>query len=203
MATTAKAGGTKTERKLAPEGTHIARCIGVIDLGHQSGTDMKGNPVQQHKVRISWELPEETVVFKDDEGPSPFVVSKEYTLSLHEKSNLRAHLEAWRGRRFTDEELKGFAVQKLLGVPAAVSIQHVPFKDGSGSFAKITAVAKPMKGVVCPEQVMETLHYEVEDGRGGVFSKLPEWLQEKIAGCSEFSALGAAQDAEADEPAPF
>jgi hypothetical protein len=33
--------------------------------------------------------------------------------------------------------------------------------------------------------------YEIEQGEGGQFGELPEWLQEKIRSSKEFSAKGA------------
>ena len=42
---------------------------------------------------------------KMDSG-EPFLVWKRYTLSLGDKATLRAHLEAWRGRKFTADELE-------------------------------------------------------------------------------------------------
>jgi hypothetical protein len=58
----------------------------------------------------------------DERGDrAPFLVSKRYTLILNEKGNLRPMLEAWRGRKFAPQELKGFDLERLLGSAASSS----------------------------------------------------------------------------------
>ena len=54
----------------------------------------------------------------------PFLISRRYSLSLHEKSSLRRDLESWRGRAFTQEELRGFDLEVLIGVGCLVSVVH-------------------------------------------------------------------------------
>ena len=83
---------------------------------------------QVNKVRITWELPTELKVFNPDKGEQPQAISKEFTLSMHEKSSLRAFLTSWRGKGFTEDEAKAFDVTKLLGVPCMLSIVHEPGK---------------------------------------------------------------------------
>jgi hypothetical protein len=62
------------------------------------------------KIVLLFELCNETI--ERDGKTAPISINKEYTLSLGKKSVLRKHLETWRGRPFTDEELKGFEVGK-------------------------------------------------------------------------------------------
>ena len=74
----------KSDFKIPPAGTHMARCIGMIEIGTVTTTFMDDEKILQ-KVSITWELPEELAVFNEEKGEQPFVVSKEYTLSMHEK----------------------------------------------------------------------------------------------------------------------
>jgi hypothetical protein len=62
---------------------------------------------------ITWELPTELEVFHEEKGEEPYVVSKTYTLSMHEKATLRRDLESWRGQGFTEKEAEAF----ILAVP--------------------------------------------------------------------------------------
>lgn len=78
------------------------------------------------------------------EDGRPFTVRKIYTASLHEKSNLHKDLKAWRGRPFTAEELAGFDLEKVLGAPCQVLVQHTE-KDGS-VWANVAAVMKAAPG---------------------------------------------------------
>jgi len=195
MALTAKAGGGGNYA-LPPAGTHIARCFYVCDFGTQI-VEFQGERKTHHKVRVGFELPTEKHVFDESKGEEPFTVSKEYTLSLHEKSNLRRDLESWRGRPFTEEESKGFGIEKLIGQPCMLAVMHEPKKDGSGKFAKVTALTRPPKGLECPPAVLKPWKYEIEQGRDSVYARLPEWMRAKVDGCMEFT-----QPKPTDDPTP-
>ena len=95
----ATAGDSKSYTP-APEGTHQAVCVDVIDIG------LKPNPFKdgamQHKIDIAWQIDETR------EDGKRHLVYKRYTLSLNEKATLRHDLESWRGRPFNEQELKGF-----------------------------------------------------------------------------------------------
>lgn len=101
----------------APEGTHSAVCVDVVDLGLLE-VKWKNETKIQHKVKVVWQIEEEM------QDGKPFLVSKRYTLSLHEKAGLRKDLESWRGRAFSEEELKGFDVENLLNVPCLLNVVH-------------------------------------------------------------------------------
>ncbi len=96
-----------------PAGTHVARCVQVIDVGTQHWTSAQYGPKSGRKIRLTWELSNETKVFDETKGEQPIFVSAEYTASLNEKSNLRKVLTSWRGKPFSDEELQGFDPRKI------------------------------------------------------------------------------------------
>jgi hypothetical protein len=78
------------------------------------------------------------------ENGKPFSCSKKYTASLNEKATLRHDLESWRGRAFTQEELKGFDLEKVIGVNAQVMVMHNT-KDGK-TYANVATVTPLGKG---------------------------------------------------------
>ena len=119
----------------APEGLHQAVCVDVVDLGMV--TSQYG---EKHKVRLVWQIEEV------DERGKRFLVMQQYTLSLNEKAVLRHHLEAWRGRKFTAEELEGFDLEKLIGVNAQLQIVHNLGAKG-GVFANVQAVVPISKSM--------------------------------------------------------
>lgn len=178
--------GESKPRVQCPAGTHVARCISVIDLGTQRLNYM-GQDKDLRKIRITWETPDEQAVFKEENGEQPFVLSKEYTLSLFEKANLRHDLEAWRGKAFTKEELKGFDIFNLLNVPCLLGVIHKPSKDGSKVYANVSAISKLAKGMTCPDAINPLVKYSVDDGRNETFESLPDWLKEKIINCREWT----------------
>src|SRR5438067_5017864 len=143
--------------QLPPEGNHLARCIRVIDLGTQTDA-YNGKPKKHHRVMIGWELPEEKAVFDEERGEEPFLVSKEYTLSLNERANLLHDLESWRGKGFSEAELDAFDISQLLGVVCMVNVIHrvSAKKRKYASVNGITRVPKGMKDLV-PGQVLPSI----------------------------------------------
>jgi hypothetical protein len=124
----------------APEGTHQAVCVDIIDKG------MLPNPFKdgalQHKVDLAWQINE----LRED--GKRFVVYKRYTASLNDKATLRHDLESWRGRPFTVSELAGFDLESILGANCLLNVVHKPStKDPSRIFANIAAVMPLIKGM--------------------------------------------------------
>lgn len=163
-----------------PAGSHIARCISVIALGTQPSELFSPT----YKVMLTWEVPDEPI--KGADGVEmPMTISKEYTLSLGKKSNLRKDLEGWRGREFTKEELEGFAVEKVLDQTCMLSVIHKQSSKGS-TYAAITAISRLPKGAVCAPRKHDLTDYEIEWGKDNRFTKLPEWIRKKIEQCEEW-----------------
>lgn len=168
----------------APEGTHVARCFAVIDLGTQR-SEYKGQLKSKRKLLLGFELPEELHTFREEDGPQPFSVWNRYTASLSEKSALRPALEGWRGRAFTPDELRGFETKNLVGQPCMLSVIH------HNGYANIATIAKLPKSVVCPAAVNKPVYLSLEPGEfsDAVFDSLSERLQSTIAASPEFGAL--------------
>ena len=129
------ARGKSKDFQPAPEGLHRAVCVDVVDLGMLE-TDFG----RKHKVMLSWQLEE-----RMDGTGKPFLVSKRYTLSLHKKSALRPDLESWRGKPFSEEEISGFDLEKLLGVNCQLNVVHN--KTAEGTYANVSAVVPAPKGM--------------------------------------------------------
>ena len=75
------AKSTETSYPKVHIGVHKARCVKVIDLGTQK-QEYGGEISWKRQILVIWELPEEL------NNDQPMTISKFYTLSLHEKSNL-------------------------------------------------------------------------------------------------------------------
>jgi hypothetical protein len=123
--------GSGGDFKPAPAGLSQAVCVDVVDMGMLK-VSYAGVDKEQHKVRIVWQLEDMMADGK------PFLIQKRYTLSLHEKANLRKDLESWRGRSFTPEELIKFDVETIIGKNAQLNIQHVT-KDGK-TYANVVSI---------------------------------------------------------------
>lgn len=184
MAITASSeGGNYTP---VPAGNHVARCYQMVQIGTTT-EPYKGEMKTAPKCRIWWELPNEQKEFKEGEGLKPLSISKEFTISLHEKANLRKSLESWRGKAFTDDEAKAFDITKLLGVPCMLNIIHET-KDGK-TFAKITNVSSVPKGLMCPDQINKSLILSYDNFDMDVYNSLPQWLKDKMSTTPEFKKI--------------
>lgn len=124
-----------TLRAQAPEGLFPACCVDVQNLGLVQGAYGPKN-----KVRLVWQLDLTT-----EEGRR-YEVARVYTLSLHERAALRKDLESWRGRGFTEKELDGFDLEKLLGANCQIQVVQKLGDDGT-VYANVATVISPAKGV--------------------------------------------------------
>lgn len=104
-----------------PEGSHQAVCVDIVDLGMVE-TEWKGTKKLVHKIRLVWQVELEDGARQKD--GARFEVSRSFTNSLYETSRLRPFLEQWRGKKFTDEELKGFGLKNLLGINCQLQVLH-------------------------------------------------------------------------------
>jgi hypothetical protein len=126
---------TSTDFEPAPEGAWRAVCTDVVELG-LIHTQFGDKPM----IRIAFELEE-----INPKNNKPFMVSQRFGVTLSSKGRLRPFLESWRGKKFTDEELKGFDVEALIGVNAQLAVVH-NVNDGK-TFANIASVMKPARGM--------------------------------------------------------
>lgn len=167
----------------APQGTHISRCYMIVDEGIQ---ETKYGP--KHMVRIGWELPNE--LMKDGR---PFVVSKEYNASLHPDTNLAKDLIAWRGKSFTEDELSGFDIFKVIKAPCMLTIIHNIKNEKT--YANITSVTAIPKGTQVPELINNPLVFSITEPDEIMFKALPEWLRKKI------NRTASSQTSQSENPA--
>lgn len=147
--------------------------------------EFKGEVKNLHKVRVTWELPLELHVFSPEKGEQPFSISKEYTLSMHEKAVLRADLSSWRGKPFSEDEAKEFDITKLLSVPCMLNVVHKLSKNGN-IYANVAAITPLPKGIVCPPQVNSSFVFSYEDFQDSKFDSLPQWLKDKMVNTPEY-----------------
>jgi len=127
-----------------PEGQFNAVCIDVVDLGMIEST-FDGITKSQHKCQIRFFCGE-----PDEDGGDKWLTSSRFTVSLHEKANLRRFLKSWRGKDFTEAELKKFDLETLIGVPAFLQVSHAVSKGGN-TYASIDTVMRLPKGQQAPE----------------------------------------------------
>jgi hypothetical protein len=168
-------------------GNYPARCYSMIHIGTIEEVIL-GSVKKLNKVRITWELPTELKVFKEENGEQPHVISKEFTLSMHEKATLRIFLKNWRGKDFTEEEAKAFDIERLIGSSCMLNITHKTKKDGSGVYAEIGSISTMPKGFECPSQINESYVFTYENFNEEKFNLLPDYLKNKMVNSDEYKS---------------
>jgi hypothetical protein len=153
-------GGGDFEK--APTGTQQAVCVFVFDIGWQKG-EYAGVENILPKIIVCWESVE--IMTTGEFAGKPFMLSKYYTLSLHEKANLRKDLESWRGKAFTPEELDGFDVERLVGANCLLNVVATE-KDKR----KISAIMPLPKGM---SQIKPTITDPTEN--------IKKWIEKERA----------------------
>jgi len=172
MSTIAKRGSS--DYKPAPEGTHSAVCSAVIDLGTQY-SEKYGK--SQHKVLIGWELDT-----GEEQRPT---IWRRYSLSLHEKAALRQHLEAWRGRSFSDDELNGFDLKNVLAKPCLATVKHR--KTDAGTYSDLAGVSSLPKGIA-GIRASKTVYFDIDNPDMAAFTDFSDSLKATIEAAEEWKA---------------
>jgi hypothetical protein len=152
----------------------------VVGLGKQLNKTF--NSVQE-KVRILWELPEEIREFNGEESYA--VISKEYSVSLSDKANLRKDLESWRGKAFNATELEGFDLSSILGKNCLIQIIH-----NDKGYANVASVMSLPKGMTPVESTREQLLFDFDEKQPlEDLDTLPEFLQKIIKDAVNFEEV--------------
>lgn len=164
-----------TGNRIAPlsAGMHVATCYAVIDLGVQYSEIWDK---EQHKILLIWETDEDMTTSDGEQKPK--AISKEFVLSLHEKSDLYKTLISWRGKAFTPDELKGFDVSKVLGAPCLLNIVEV--KKDDRTYSNIGSITPLMKGQQAPALFNKKVLFELNENTIGKIDDLPQWIADKI-----------------------
>ena len=202
MSLTISETAKNTERQLPEAGATVGVLFSLVDLGTQEVT-WDGETKWTPKLRLAFELPEQVIEGEVTENgkttkvTKPMVVSIELTRSLGERATLRKHLETWRGQAFTSKELASFSLKNLLGKACLLTLVHKTSQAGR-NYCAIQGIAKLPKSMKAPAKTEnDHVFYEIEQGEGGQFSELPEWLQEKIRSSKELSGASSAPQGKA------
>jgi hypothetical protein len=183
---------TKERPNIEP-GMHAARFYLLADLGthEEEQRNDKGEDVVRsvHKVRFGWETPDATAVFDEAKGPQPFVLGQDYTLSMNEKANLRKMIEGFLGVKFkTQKEADLFDISTLIGRECMLNVTLVESKKGK-TYPKVQGVTPLVRGIKVGAPYNEPVVYHTSAGKGGTFTKLPEWMQDQIKTSAELARL--------------
>lgn len=182
---------------IAPKGTHLARVYRFMNLGtrlQEYQGVLKDYP--DTLVTFTLELPNEINEFEyenketgeKEKVSKPFVISREFTLSMGKKSNLRPFVEGIIGTSLSDAEAGNFDIEELIGMTCQATIVHEQSKDGSRTYAKLKSVAPLMKGIAVPDAINEPQIQDVKTMTEEEINALPQFIQDKIKVSDEWKA---------------
>jgi hypothetical protein len=218
MGLTVSSGGGEYEN-LTP-GRYKATCYKLIDAGTREESYQDGPLRKRHIVYIYWEVTHkleevdgserwEEVRMADDRL---FSASKKYTASLNENASLFKDLKSWRGRPFTDADLAGFELSKVLGVTA--ELEMIP-QTVDNNKVRVEGVYKPEGGMKKADTTNDIQSFDIDvyvqefTGESSAESKamcdiwetMPPWMQEMIEESFEMKAARAKGDSAQTPPA--
>lgn len=189
-------------REIIPSGNHVGRCVSMVHIGTVP-TSYGNESKLVNKVLLTWELPNMVYEYEDKELTS--VISKEYTLTMGSKGNLRKDLESWRGKAFTEAEADDFDLTKLLGVPCMLNVIHTTSKTTGNTYANISNVSRMPEGLECPPQSRETFEFNYDAKFSTeIVDNLPDFIRKKVKMSQEFMAkIGLSVDPQSVETPPI
>ena len=153
---------TTTNKYLAPAGTHIARCYKMIHVGERD-YEYQGEPKKKNSLWVYFELPNELAVFNPEKGEEPYSVNIEYNHVPYETAKIMKHINSWRGKALSPQEIDDFDVSTLLGQPCMITIVHNTSAANGKTYANIAAISGLPKGKNIPQFLQE------------IMKQTPEW----------------------------
>lgn len=154
-------------------GTHMARLVGIVDLGHQPGFEWQGKEVASaYKLRMTYEL-----VNSEMEDGRPHWVHEDVTNSDNEKSTLAARVRTMKGS-FSN-------LTAMLGSPCMVTLV-----EGKNGYVKIDGqggVGGVPSGIPVAELRNPTFSFSLDAPDLEVYETLPEFIQNRIKENLDFS----------------
>ena len=181
-----------------PTGMHQAICYGVVDIGTQPAF---GKFPARRKVVILFEFPDQRIDLPDPQDQKrklnlPRALSIKETLTLASKGNLRPKLESWRGRQFTEAELDGFDLKKLIGANALINVTHTT-KDQK-TYANIATINPLAQGMKKKTNETPSVYFSFDEVPPTVrkleFSpNIPKWVVGLLMGSAEYLRITGGQ----------
>ena len=155
-------------------GTHVARLLGIIDIGLRPPFVYEGKDIQpEYKLELVYEL-----VNSNLEDGRPHVVSEEVTNKLSREG---AKLETKLTKRIAALNGDMRDPRSMLNQACIVTV-----KQKEGGWAKIDSVGGVPEGLPVKPLVNPTFFFDLEDPNLELFNSFPEFRRNKIMDNLEF-----------------
>ncbi len=157
---------SNTMKEQPKEGTHVARVVGITDLGHQPPFEWQGQQIDSaYKVEVTYEL---TNSFMED--GRPFHVSEQMTNSDNSKATLTIRAAAI-GANINQ-------LESFLEKPCMVTVKYNP--KGYANVKGQSAVGGVPDGMPVPALQNPTYLFDIDQPNMDIWDKMPEFKQKKI-----------------------
>lgn len=190
-----KARSTGGASKDLPEvDTHMARLVGLVDLGHQPGFEWNGKQVESaYKIEFVYELVNSFM--KDGR---PHWVSEEVKVNDYEGKGIVSTMMA-RVRTLdkANDSNDGKDLVRLLGKPCMVTLSA-----GANGYPKIkgqAAISSIPAGMPVPDLVNDTFAFDMEDPDMGVWEKLSEFTKDRVKRALDYSESVLAKELQLED----
>jgi hypothetical protein len=144
-----------------------------------------------HKITLGWEIHGtddngNPLIMKDGR---PFAIFKNYTLSWSEKANLRLDLQAWRGKPFSQEEMRSFDLKNVLGAWCMLNVIERQGQNGNtyANVDGVTPVPSVIKQAGLPQAVNKNELFNLQEPDWALFETFSDHLKTKIIASPEFA----------------
>jgi len=127
------------------------------------------------------------------------VIDREFTLSMHEKANLRKFVEGILGVTFLDEEANIFDIAELMGKTCLLNVVHKKATNGN-TYANIQSASPLPKGMTAPAAFNRPILLDYDNWDGEVFNTLPPFIADKIKTSQQYKEKFGDNDENANIP---
>ena len=196
-------GGGNFER--CPSGAHLARCYRIVDVGTQKSEYM-GQVKYLHKIMLGWEIhgaDEQGKPLTMNDG-RPFAIFKNYTLSWAEKANLRLDLQSWRGKPFSQEEMRKFDLNNVMGAWCMLNVIERQGQNGN-TYANVGGIS-PVPAIIkqngYPKAVNPNELFNLQEPNMDLFATFSDSLKAKITSSPEWQKIQTSSPENANQSAP-
>lgn len=187
--------GNNTPREHCPEGTHMAVCYRIVDLGTQpvkgqyAFDEKTGAQKYTRKLHISFEIPAERMA-----DGKPFNAFGVWDIPRKggDKGRFRVIIKSWVNKNVDDLEVSDIFLKGCM-----ISISHT--KKDDKTYENINGIVPLPKGMPVPKHENEAFVFSLDDFDKEVFAKLPNWQRDVIKESLEFKRMLAPKD---EDPSP-
>ena len=158
-------------------GVYMAVCVGVVDLGEQYSEMFK---TYSNRVKFVWALPSETIEI--DGKQEERQLSKEFAISTSKKAGLRAFLESWNGKTYTDDDFSELDLFDQLGKACQLQVVLNETKE----YSNVANLMPLPKGMPAPVSQTAFFTWDMDHFDEDAFKKLPAWTQEQIKKSTQY-----------------